>query len=98
MATAHVARIALIRRQPITGELFVISGNKVDALGNKESPSPDLTINDVLNYEEEHRIIVDPDIPNSADNPTIKEYIEAESTSGFLFKHIDQYMIITEAP
>ena len=93
MATSHLARVGLMRRAA-TGQIYVISGNKVNAAGTGESVN--LTIQQTLSFDEEHRVIVDTDIPNTSGNPTIKEYVETEATDGFLLKHMDQYIIVTE--
>jgi len=60
---------------------------------NKESA----TINQMSNASMEMRVIADPDVPNSAGHPTIKDYLVAEDGSGFSVSHIDNTMIITSS-
>lgn len=47
------------------------------------------------NFQKQHRVIVDASIPNTASQPTIKDYIEAEYADGYCLVYMDQYMIIT---
>ena len=78
----HVARIALIPISGITGQTF-------------DKNAPTTSIKDVLYSSTEPRIIIDPAIPNSANNPTIQNYILLEAISGYVVSHIDQTMIIS---
>lgn len=48
-----------------------------------------------LKFSTEHRIEPDVDIPNSVNNPSIKEYLEAEAADGFEPKIITQSFIVT---
>ena len=66
----------------------------VDGLGNVVKRN-DATINQMKNTQMEQRIMVDPLIPSSATNPTVKDYIIAEEVAGFRVTHIDQTMIIS---
>lgn len=56
------------------------------------------TIKDMLTFNTEDRILVDAGIPNSVGNPTVKEYLELEDSSGYVFLHMDQTYIITRLP
>jgi hypothetical protein len=40
-------------------------------------------------------IMADAGIPNSAGNPTVKAYVEAEAASGFIATHISFRRVIT---
>lgn len=69
----------------------------VDSIGNViDKNSPTTTVKRVLATSgTEPRVIVNAGIANTAGNPTIKAYLEAEAAAGFTLKHIDQTMIIT---
>lgn len=69
-------------------KLFPVSGNTVI---NKNTA----TIAQVLNTSTELRIVEDASIPNSANNPTIKTYIELEADDDFVVYHLDNTMIVT---
>ena len=47
------------------------------------------------NFQKQHRVIVDASIPNTASQPTIKDYIEAEYADNFYLVHMDQFIIVT---
>jgi hypothetical protein len=80
MATQiHVARIALM---PV---------NSVGAVVSKNSA----TIGQMMNVTSEERMISDSSIPNTANNPTPKAYLELEAAGDFILNHIDQTYIIT---
>jgi hypothetical protein len=53
------------------------------------------SIKDSLNFTTEHRITPDLDIPNSANYPTIKEYLNLEGAQDFEPVQIGQSFIIT---
>lgn len=79
MATIHVARIALM---PV---------NSVGTVINKNSS----TVGQVMQSSTEERVMVDTLIPNTANNPTPKTYLELEAGDDFILNHIDQTYIIT---
>lgn len=66
-----------------------LNGTPVD----KNDPST--TFNDVLSSSTEPRVLPDPNIPNSAGYPTIKQYLEDEAGDDYVLKYMDQYIIIT---
>lgn len=66
----------------------VVNGSVVD----KE----EATINQMANATMEMRVVPDTDAPNSADSPTIKDYLVAEDGSGFDLVHIDNTIIVTK--
>lgn len=55
----------------------------------------DATIAQMTKADLEMRIIEDTSVPNSSDNPTIKEYLEAEAADDYKLSHIDNTMIVT---
>ena len=55
-----------------------------------------LTIAQLKNFDLQHRIAFDVDSPNSANWPTLKEYLQAEDTGGYKLVHLDQYTVITQ--
>lgn len=81
-SSVHYANIAFVAVSTLTGKVV-----------NKDDPNT--TIADVMNTEHQHRIVYDPDIPNSANSPSIKDYIQLEANAGFKVSHIDQTRIIT---
>jgi hypothetical protein len=56
------------------------------------------TIQENLSFETQHRVIEDNTIPNTANNPTLKDYLELEVADGFIPNHIDQYVVVTLKP
>lgn len=58
---------------------------------NKESA----TIHQMANATMEMRVVPDSDVPNSANNPNIKDYVIAEDASGFNVVHMDNTIIVT---
>lgn len=77
----HVARVAFL---------------KVDGSGNVvKGDDPNATIRQHLECSTEHRVIADSAIPNTANNPTVKAYLEAEASDNYVLEHIDQNTIVT---
>ena len=78
----HVARVGFL---------------KVDAQGNvinKESPTT--TIKTHLTGSHEHRIIPNVSlIPNTANSPDIKTYLELEAGNDYVLEYMDQNTVIT---
>ncbi len=58
--------------------------------------NPATQIHDILVTEQQHRVIPDPDVPNSTGWPTVPDYIAAEGDSDFELKHLDQFTIVTQ--
>ena len=54
-----------------------------------------MTIAQRAHSDYSHRIIADATVPNSAGNPTIKDYLVLEDAAGFNLVHMDQYTIVT---
>ena len=64
--------------------------------GQVVSPdNPSTTIAMMLRTRDEHRVVSDASVPNSAGNPTVKQYLEAEAADGYKLQHMDQTQIIT---
>jgi hypothetical protein len=58
----------------------------------------DATIRERLEFTTEHRVLPNPNVPNSANTPSIEDYLIAEAADGFEPKYIGQYMIVTFKP
>lgn len=56
---------------------------------------PGTKLSDMLNTKMEMLIIPDSSIPNSANYPTIKTYLELEDADNFQLSHLDQSFVIT---
>ena len=56
------------------------------------------TIMENLQFTTEHRILPNPNVPNSSDYPTVEAFLIAEGTAGFIPNHIGQYVIVTVKP
>jgi len=68
----------------------------VDVNGNKiDKNSATITINQLKNTRHEHLVIPDSAIASSANNPTVKQYLESEAALNYVLFHIDQSTIIT---
>jgi len=79
MANIHVARISIMQ---------------VDNIGNIVDKNTS-TIGQQLRTQMSHRIITDAGIPNSAGNPDVKTYLEAEAADNYILNYMDQNMIVT---
>jgi hypothetical protein len=88
----HVAQVALLQRDEVTGEIFNKESSQINKFLTQKQPVKTRA----RTFTTEHRIIESADIPNSTNNPTIKEYLVAEDASGFSLVHIDQTFIITK--
>ena len=58
-------------------------------------PRTQMTIGEVNNSNQEIRVIADPNIPNSATNPTVEAFLILEDAAGFTLNHLDQTYCIT---
>lgn len=67
---------------------------RVDADGNKIDVNA-TSIKTVMTTSSEHRVFADSAIPNSANNPTVKDYLEAEADDDFVLHYMDQNIIVT---
>jgi hypothetical protein len=77
----HYVTIDLIKIAP-DGSAYHSSGNN-------------RTIGECLRFTTEHRIMSDASIPNSANNPTIQQYLVLEGADDYEPVQIGQYFIIT---
>lgn len=77
----HVARVAVLN---------------VDMAGNVvKKDDPTVTLRQQLQTSMDHRMLEDVSIPNTAGNPAVKAYLEAEAGDDYVLQHIDQTTIIT---
>lgn len=78
----HIVRTAFKGVNRVTG-----------AVVDKESPTT--SIGDVMQTEHRHVVLTDTTIPNSANHPTVDQYLKLEAQSNYILYHIDQTTIIT---
>lgn len=83
MAT-RVARLQLMNINSVTGRPYL-----------RVSPNEFLPVKGVLSFRTEHRVIEDPNLPNSTGYPTVEEYLNRESGDGLRPVQVDQTMVIT---
>jgi|CXWL01.1.fsa_nt_gi hypothetical protein len=69
----------------------------VDSTGTVRSKNdPTVTIKQQLQTSSDHRVIPDVvSIPNSANYPTVKTYLELEAVNNYVLQYMDQNMIVT---
>jgi hypothetical protein len=77
----HVARVGVLNVD--------MSGNVV----KKDDPS--VSLKQQLQTQMDHRVLEDSAIANSAGNPSVKAYIEAEAGDDYAVHYMDQTTIIT---
>lgn len=68
----------------------------VDADGNVLAGKTG-TINQVMTANSEHRIVENPNVPNSLGNPTIEAYLNAEDAAGRKVAFMSMNMIVTQS-
>lgn len=78
----HVARLGLFTTDS--------SGNRIDKCCNSVS------INELKQTSQDFLVLPDSNLPNTSGYPTIKAYLEAEAVDGYVVKHLDQSIVITE--
>jgi hypothetical protein len=78
----HVAELSLMNISP-DGTIY-------------QRGSSNLSIKKVINFSTEHRVVADSSIPNTANNPSIKTYLELEAGDDFEPVQIFQSLIITK--
>jgi len=88
MAEIHVARLNLMRR--------TADGKFYNASSPKSTNGDNISVRDALTMSTEIRVMADSTIPNTANYPNVKTYLEAEAASGFLLAHLDQTYVITQ--
>jgi hypothetical protein len=75
----HVVNIAPVNVHPLTG-----------ARVNKSQ-----SINDVIMTDTAMRIIPNAAVPNSANYPTLEQYLTLEAAGNYKLQHLDQTTVIT---
>jgi len=69
----------------------------VDQSGNiVDKNDPATTIGQVMRSNTEMRVMSNQDVANSLNNPTIEQYLKAESDIGFKLVQITNTMIVTQ--
>jgi hypothetical protein len=85
---------------PVTIHYVNIQLVKLDAVGalvgSGNVSTPTVSMNGMLNFTTEHRIMPDNDVPSSLDYPTIKQYLINESSAGFSVIQVAQSFIVTQ--
>jgi len=79
--TVHVVRVGLFTVDS--------NGQRIDKSGTST------TINQMKNSSLDMLVIPDASIPSSANYPTVKAYLEAEASAGYVLNHMDQSFIVT---
>ncbi len=67
----------------------------VDAAGNVLAGKTGTIDQVISNTTSEHRVIENPNVPNSEGNPTIESYLNLEDDDSFFIKFIGVNMIVT---
>jgi len=68
----------------------------IDAVGNViDKSDASVDINTYKSTSTEPRVIADESIPTTANNPTVKDYLEAEAANDYVLYHMDLTTIIT---
>lgn len=87
----HVARMVLVNVDQ-NGNLMTKDGSKMkDFTTLSQTP-----VTTHLGFSTEHRILPDDAVPNSADYPSLDDYLALEDTAGYKLKHLDQYLVVTQ--
>lgn len=81
MAQTHVVRMSLV-------QVLATGAIKTDNA---------MSIGEKITANTEVRVRPKSTVPNSADYPTIEDYIEAEGADGFVLVHLDQTYIVTHS-
>ena len=77
--------------------VHVVYVRQMQVVGGNVINKSEATIAQMANASMEMRIIPDNDVPNSANNPNIKDYLVAEDGSGFNLVHMDNTIIVTKS-
>ena len=54
-----------------------------------------MTLGEAMTADLQQRIIPSADLPNTADSPTLEDYLDLEDAGGFNLIHLDQTYVIT---
>jgi len=80
----HVARVNFVAVD--------LAGQFLDK--NAETSTP-ATIGEMTNFSNEHRIMLNPAIPNSANYPRVSAYLELEADDNYVLHYMDQNTVVT---
>jgi len=80
----HIARVNFV---PVNS-----LGVHIDKNGETNNPA---TIGEMTDFTNEHRIIPDSAMPNTANYPSVTAYLEAEAADNFVLHYMDQNRIVT---
>lgn len=58
-------------------------------------PKTRMTIGEAMQSNLEHRILPNPNVPNSNNYPDLEQYLISEDSDGFSLIHLDQTLVIT---
>lgn len=73
-----------------------INFETVNSLGVRiDKYAKSTTTGQILQTRSEHRIVADDSLPNTANYPTVKDYILAEANDGYIVSYMDQNTIVT---
>ncbi len=73
-----------------------VAYRKVDASGNVLTKNDTTeTLRQHMDFDHQFRVIPDPDVPNSANSPTVAAYIQAEAVDDYVVQYLDNTTIIT---
>lgn len=82
----HIANLQPMQVNETTGALLASKGNKSDA---------DFSYKTALKYRTEFRIIEDTNNANTANCPTLLQYLTLEGAAQYQLVHLDQYTVVT---
>jgi hypothetical protein len=80
----HIARVNFVA---VDG-----SGQFLDKNADTDNPA---TLGEMLNFSNQHRVMEDAGIANTANYPTVPAYLEAEARDNYVVHYLDQNMIVT---
>lgn len=78
----HIVKMGPVRISNATGSSMTVVGSGA-------------TIAQVIDSSKELRVLENPNVPSSAGNPTLEDYLIAEDAAGFQLRHLDNVYIIT---
>jgi hypothetical protein len=76
--------------------IHVVFTRPMQVLNGQVIDKNNATNAEVMKADMDMRVMPDTDSPNSADSPSIKDYLVAEDTAGFIIVHMDNTMIVTQ--
>ena len=81
----HIIRVNFVTVNLSTGQF-------IDKNGDTSNPA---TISEMLAISNEHRVLPDSGIPNSANYPSVADYLEAEAADNYVLHYMDQNTVVT---